>query len=159
MVKLKKYAKTALSVAILLLAIYFIFSAYKFITIIFERERAILVLLHLQKALRNKDLPDGEIKDIPLLFNEKVSVFIRGNKYVDRWGNPLDIRIIKTDGSLSFTVISRGDRRFPFYPSKAEWDPALVISRGDRRFPFYREDIGVSTKKDFKPYDEVNYFP
>ena len=137
MVKVKKYAKTALSVAISLLAIYFIFSAYKFITIILERERAIGLVYHLKIHFRDKDLPDGEIKDIPLLFNEKVSVFIRGNKYVDRWGNPLDIRIIKTDGSLSFTV----------------------ISRGDKRFPFYREDIGVSTKKDFKPYDEVNYFP
>ena len=137
MAKVKKYAKTALSVAITLLALYFLFSAYKFITIRFERERDIGLVYHFKKHFRDKDLPNGEIKDIPLLFNERVSVFIRGNKYVDRWGNPLDIRIIKTDGSLYFTV----------------------ISRGDRRFPFYREDIGISTKKDFKPYDEVNYCP
>lgn len=86
MVKVKKYAKTALSVAITLLAIYFIFSAYKFITIILERERAIGLVYHLKMHFRDKDLPDGEIKDIPLLFNEKVSVFIRGNKYCGSLG-------------------------------------------------------------------------
>ena len=43
MVKLKKYAKTALSVALSLLAIYFIFSAYKFITKTLERERDLLL--------------------------------------------------------------------------------------------------------------------
>ena len=91
MAKVKKYAKTALFVAISLLAIYFLFSAYKFITIIFERERDIGLVYHLKIHFRDKDLPNGEIKDIPLLFNEKVSVFIRGNKYVDRWGNPLGI--------------------------------------------------------------------
>ncbi len=48
MVKVKKYAKTALSVAITLLAIYFLFSAYKFITIIFERERDIGLVYHLK---------------------------------------------------------------------------------------------------------------
>lgn len=136
MIDVKKYTKAVSFVAILLLAIYFLISAYKFITMRFERERDLLVMLHLRDNLRDKDLPNGEIKDIPLLFNERVSAFIRGNKYVDRWGNPLDIRIIKTDETLSFTV----------------------MSRGDRRFFFYREDIGVSMKE-FKTHIEENYFP
>ena len=137
MVKVKKYAKTALSVAISLLAIYFIFSAYKFITKTLERERDLLLAWRLQTHFRSKDLPNGEIKDIPLLFNQNISSFIRGNKWVDRWGEPLDIKVIKTDEALTCTV----------------------ISRGNRRFFFYREDMGVSIKTFFKSdRAEINYY-
>ena len=137
MVKVKKYAKTALSVAISLLAIYFLFSAYKFITKTLERERDLLLAWRLQTHFRSKDLPNGEIKDIPLLFNQNISSFIRGNKWVDRWGEPLDIKVIKTDEALTCTV----------------------ISRGSRRFFFYREDIGVSIKTFFKSdMAKINYY-
>ena len=138
MIDVKKYAKRALLIAILLLMIYFFIPLYKFITIKLERERNILLAWSLQNHFRSKDLPNGEIKDIPLFFNENISTFICENKWVDRWGEPLDIKVIKTDEALTCTV----------------------ISCGYRRFFFYREDIGVSIKTFFSSKRvKINYFP
>lgn len=137
MIDAKKYAKVALFVAILLIVTCFLVPLYKSFTKILERERQILLAWRLQTHFRSKDLPNGEIKDIPLLFNQNISSFISGNKWVDRWGEPLDIKVIKTDEALTCTV----------------------ISRGHRRFFFYREDIGISIKTFFKSdRAEINYY-
>lgn len=123
--KVSKYLKIALrlaGVAAVLAAIYFIIRIYSFITLRLESSLYHVLAYELVQKLAKMDLPDGEIRDIPVFKFERLPErIVKDGKYVDRWGNPLDIRIVKEDGRCTVTIISHGRGRWFF-----SWDDIEV---------------------------------
>ena len=116
--KVSKYLKTALrlaAVAAVLAVIYFIIRIYTFTTLRLESSVYHGLAYELVHKLAERDLPDGEIKYIPVFKFERLPErIVKDGKYVDRWGNPLDIRIVKEDGRCTVTIISHGRGRWFF---------------------------------------------
>lgn len=115
--KFSKYLKIALrlaAVAAVLAVIYFIIRIYTFTTL--RLESSVYHILACELAHKIADFPDGEIEDIPVGKLERLSEedLVKDGKYVDRWGNPLDIRIVKENDHCTVTIVSHGRGRWFF---------------------------------------------
>ena len=118
--KTSKYLKIALrlaAVAAVLAVIYFIIRIYTFTTIRLESSVYHILALELRGELAKMDIPDGKIiKDIPIFKLERLRTedLVKDGKYVDRWGNPLDIKFVKEGRRFAITIVSRGRGRWFF---------------------------------------------
>ena len=131
--KVSKYLRIALrlaAVVAILAVIYFIIRIYTFTTL--RLESSVYHILACELAHKLADFPDGEIKDIPVGKLERLSEegLIKDGKYVDRWGNPLDIRIVKKDGLCTVTIISHGRGRWFF--SRKDIEVTQIIGLPDK---------------------------
>lgn len=132
--KVSKYFRIALRLAgvvAVLAAIYFIIRIYTFTTLRLESSVYHILALEIVEKLAKTDLPDGEIRDIPVVKLERLSEqgLVKDGKYVDRWGNPLDIRIVKEDGRCTVTIISHGRGRWFFSRKDIEVTQKIGLPR------------------------------
>ncbi|MBP5530843.1 MAG: hypothetical protein J6Y54_02280 [Lentisphaeria bacterium] len=133
--KVSKYFRIALrltAVAAVLAVIYFVIEIYSFITLRLESSVYHYLAYELVQKLAEMDLPDGEIKDIPVFKKFEhlpAERIVKNGKYVDRWGNPLDIRIVKEDGRCTVTIISHGRGRWFFSRDDIEVTQIIGLPR------------------------------
>ena len=131
--KVSKYLKIALRLAgvvAVLAAICFIIRIYSFITLRLESSLYHGLAYELVHKLAERDLPDGEIKYIPVFKFERLPErIVKDGKYVDRWGNPLDIKIVKEDGRCTVTIISHGRGRWFFSREDIEVTQIIGLPR------------------------------